>query len=228
MGFRYIEVYRHITYIYIYIFAFVPNARAMNLDRFTKSDLPWRKRVANPPNCFFSGFPVFFPIIHGNCCPITFHVRRVASKPGPAAKTLVGDPRNRRKFVSKKNRLRRREDMGVGGIWKTSNGIGSTKIFLGVLLCIYWQLAVAWDFVCIWSYLNLPSWDCVNGEIFKIFSGCFKPQVVLILWMQKHHRPKKKIPNNFFKYPQNSRELFFFWLDIFVWQRFSLLIFFGS
>ena len=33
--------------------------------------------------------------------------------------------------------------------------------------------------------------------------------MVLILWMQKHHRPKKKIPHNFFKYPQSSRELFF-------------------
>ena len=172
---------------------------------------------------FFFRIPGFFSDNPWQVLPDHFSRKTCGLQTRPGRKTLVGDPRNRRKLCQRKNRQRRREDTGADGIWKKSKGIGSTKIFLGTLLCIYWQLAVAWDFVCIWSYLNLPSWDCVNREIFKIFFRMFQTSSGVDFLGEKTSS-QEKITNKkvFFFWKIPSKFMHLFWLDIFVWKRFSL------
>ena len=178
----------------------------MNLDRFTKSDLPWRKWVANPP-IFFSGFPVFFPIIHGKCCPITFHVRRVASKPGPAAKRLseiheTGGNCVKEKIASGEGRIR--ELMAYG---KNRRGLVAPKYFWEPCYASIGNLpllGISCVSEAIWTYpLGIASIERFSRFFFRMFQTSSG-----VDFLGEKHRPKKKSPTKRFsffeKYPQSS------------------------
>lgn len=119
---------------------------------------------------------------------------------------------------------------GYGSWWhmEKSKGIGSTKIFLGSLAMHLLAICRCLGFRV---YLKLSELTLLGLRQSRDFQDFF-PDVSNLKWCwfcgcKNIIVPRKKsrtISLNTLKVQENC----FFWLDIFVWQRFSLLRFFGS